>query len=209
MIKKFFIGATSKREPNYKKAKELIDNLPYKKIAICYSNQFIEVARKIKEITDKEVVSMIQVLGCSNPIFKKEIEAIIIIGQGKFHSVSLAYETKLPTYILEDSILTKIEGEDLIKMEKKERGALMKYLMSEKIGIIITTKPGQMRFDKAMEYKRKLKEKKGYVFISNSVDVGEFENFGIDCWVNTACPRMDLDEGTLINLDKIPEDLIK
>lgn len=209
MIKKFFVGAVSKREPDYKKTKELIDSLPHKKIAICYSNQFIEVARKIKETTEKEVVSMIQVLGCSNPIFKPETEAIVIIGQGKFHSVSLAYESKLPTYIIEDSTLTKIEGEDLLKMEKKEKGALMKYLMSEKIGILVTTKPGQMRFEKALEYNRKLKAKKGYVFISNSVDVGEFENFGIDCWVNTACPRMDLDEGSLINLDKIPEDLIK
>lgn len=209
MIKKFFIGAISKREPDYKKIKGLIDSLPYKKIAICYSNQFIEVARKIKEKIDKDVISMIQVLGCSNPVFKPETEAIVIIGQGKFHSVSLAYETKLPTYIIEDSTLTKIEGEDLLKMEKKERGALMKYLISDKIGILVTTKPGQMRFNKAMEYNRKLKEKKGYIFISNNVDVKEFENFGIDCWVNTACPRMDLDEGTLINLDKIPEDLIK
>ena len=47
-------------------------------------------------------------------------------------------------------------------------------------------------------------KKKAYIFITNDINLGEFENFGIDCFVNTACPRMDLvPEGNLINLGKL------
>jgi len=208
-MKKVFIGAVVKQEPDYDKVKELINNIPEKKVAICYSNQFIDVAKKISEIIDKEVLSSFQVLGCSNPKFKEEVEAIIIIGQGKFHSVSLAYESKLPTYVVEGSSLNQITEEEILKMERKEKGALLKYITSNKIGILVTTKPGQMRFEKALEYNRQLKEKKGYVFMDNNLNTAEFENYGIDCWVNTACPRMDLNEGAIMNLDKIPKELIK
>lgn len=209
IMKTVFIGAVAKREPDYGKAKEEINFLPYKKIAICYSNQFVHVAKKISEIIDKEITGMIQVLGCSNPKFKEGTEAILIIGQGKFHSVSLAYESKLPTYILEDSSLSQIEEKDIERMEKKEKAALMRYLTNDKIGILITSKPGQMRLKKALDFKKKLTEKKAYLFIDNHIDINQFENFGIKCWVNTSCPRMDLTDGPLINLDKIPEELIK
>ncbi|MDA3836273.1 MAG: diphthamide synthesis protein [Nanoarchaeota archaeon] len=209
MVKTVFIGALSKREPDYEKIKELVSDIREKKIALLYSNQFLHVANKIAEKIDKDVIVKMQVLGCSNPKFPKEVEAILIIGQGKFHTVSIAYESKLPTYVLEENKIWRVPEEEIDKMVKKERGALLKYLMSDKIGILVTTKPGQMRLQRALEYKRALNDKKGYLFIDNHMDITQFENFGIDYWVNTACPRMDLTEGGLINLNKIPKDLIK
>lgn len=208
-MKTKFIGATVKHEPNYSQIKEKIDSIAENKLAICYSNQFGLIANKISELLGDRVVSKIQVLGCSNPKFKEGTEAILIVGQGKFHTVSLAYESKLPTYVLEGETIWKVTEEEILKMERKEKGALMKYLNSDTIGILITTKPGQMRFRKALEFHRKLTEKKSYVFIANDINVNEFENFGIETWVNTACPRMDLNEGSILNLDKIPSELIK
>ena len=208
-MKTVFIGAKVKRQPEYEKVVEKINSLPVGKIAICYSNQFIEVAKKISESIEKEITAKIQVLGCSRPRFPEGTEGIVIIGQGKFHPVSLAYESQLPTYVLEDSTLRQITSEEIERMEKKEKGALLKYLMSDKIGILITNKPGQMRIKRALEYKKALKEKRGYLFIDNNMDISQFENFGMDFWVNTACPRMDLTDGPLINLEKIPKELIK
>lgn len=213
-MKRAFIGASVRNEPDYEKIKDKVSSIPEKKLAICYSNQFGIIAEKIsnlidKDDKDKEVTQKIQVLGCSNPKFKEGTEAILIVGQGKFHTVSLAYESKLPTYVLEGENIWKVTDEEIEKMEKKEKGALLKYLNSDTIGILITTKPGQMRFRKAMQFHRDLTEKKSYVFIANDINVNEFENFGIETWVNTACPRMDLNEGSILNLDKIPKELIK
>ena len=67
-----------------------------------------------------------QVLGCSNPKFPIEVEAILIVRQGKFHSVSLTYESKLPTYILEDESIKKInrEGVTIFLVEQNAKKAL-------------------------------------------------------------------------------------
>lgn len=208
-MKTMFVGATIKNEPDYDFLVKEISKIPWKKFAICYSNQFELVADKLSKLIDDKVTQKIQVLGCSNPKFKEETEAILIIGQGKFHAVSLAYESKLPTYVLEWDKIWKVPNEEILKMEQKEKGALKKYLMSDEIGILITTKPGQMRFKQALEFHKSLHEKKSYLFIANDINVNEFENFGIKSWVNTACPRMDLDKGFILNLDKIPKELIK
>ncbi len=203
-MKTIFIGARIKKEPNYNKLKKLIDEkIPEKNISICYSNQFVDVAKNLSSIINKKVIHKTQVLGCSNPKFPSEIQAILIVGQGKFHSVSLAYESKLPTYILEDETITKISEKDVEKMEKKEKAMYVKYLNSKKIGILVTNKPGQERLKSAFNFYRSLKNKKGYIFIANDLNINEFENFQIDCWVNTACPRMDLTDGEILNLENL------
>lgn len=207
-MKKLFFGVTVKNQPNYDLIKDKISKIEYKKIALLYSNQFIDVAKDIEKHTDKEIVFKMQVLGCSNPKFPDSTEAILIIGQGKFHTVSIAYESGLPTFVLEGETIWQVSSDEVEKMAKKERGMLLKYLNSDEIGILITTKPGQLRVEKAVEYHKKLKNKKSYLFVANDINISEFENFGLDCWVNTACPRMDLTDGSIINLDKIPKEVI-
>jgi diphthamide biosynthesis enzyme Dph1/Dph2-like protein len=203
-MKTIFVGAKVRREPDYEKVKKLVnEKIPEKNISICYSNQFVEIARKLEKVLDKNVVHKAQVLGCSNPKFPKETQAILIVGQAKFHSVSLAYESKLPTYILEDSTIEKISKEDVEKMDKKEKSMYLKYLNSKKVGILVTNKPGQQRLKSALNFCKELKDKKGYIFIANDLDVNEFENFQIDTWINTACPRMDLTDGNILNLEKL------
>ena len=47
-MKTTFIGAVYKREQDYLKIKELVDKeIPEQKIAICYSNQFAQIAKKL------------------------------------------------------------------------------------------------------------------------------------------------------------------
>ncbi len=205
-MKTEFISAIIKREPNYEEVVSLVDKkIPEKKLALCYSNQFIEIAKKVGNLLEGKIIQRVQVLGCSRPKFSKDVKAILIIGQGKFHSVSLAYESKLPTYILEDETIEKVLDEEVSKMEKKEKGMYLKYLNSKKIGILVTNKPGQQRMKKALDFQRGLKDKKSYIFIGNDINTSEFENFQIDCWVNTACPRMDLVEESILNLEKLEE----
>jgi len=199
-MKTLFISVKIRKEPDYSRIKELVDEIPEKKIAICYSNQFIEIAEKVAETIDKEVLNKIQVLGCSSPNFDSNVKAILLIGQGEFHAVSLAYESKLPIYLLEGDNLRKIKEEEVEKLEKRRKGAYMKYLAAGNLGILISSKPGQQRLNKVIDFKKNLKDKKGYLFIANDLNVSEFENFGLDFWVNSACPRMDLNDAPIINM---------
>ncbi len=200
-MKTIFIPAKSKATLNRSKIKELSKKLP-KDLVIAYSIQYQELAFEIKRIlTNHNILKIIQVLGCSQPKLPKNTKAVLLIGSGRFHAVSLAYETKLPIYILEKNQLTKVSEKDIELYEKKNKASYVKFLNANNVGILISTKPGQENLQKALNLKKKLK-KNSYLFISNAINIHEFENFGLDAWVNTACPRLDMDS-SVININKI------
>jgi len=202
-MKTIFIPAKSRFKLNKSKVLEISKNLP-KTIAIAYSIQYKGQAEEIKALLSKshKINSFTQVLGCSKPAFKKSTQSILLIGDGRFHAISLAFESKLPVYLLENNNLIKISKREIETLEKKQKAAYLKFLHSDKVGILISTKPGQQNLKRALDLKKKLK-KQSYLFIVNNIDTKEFENFGLKSWVNTACPRMDMNTSDVINVDKI------
>ncbi len=200
-MKTLFIPSKIKTEINEQKIQSL--KLP-KSIAIAYSIQYREIAAKVKEILSKKynITGMIQVLGCSRPKFPKDTQAVLLISSGKFHAVSLAAETDIPIYILRADELDRVSGEEVNSFKKRKLASYVKFLNSEKIGILISTKPGQENLKKAISLKSKLKNKISYLFIANEINPKEFENFSIDSWVNTACPRMDFDS-SVVNINDL------
>ncbi len=203
-MKTLFIPVKSKTNLNSKKVLEISSKLP-KNIAIAYSIQYKEIALEVQKIlsNNHKITKITQVLGCSKPIFPKPTNAILIITDGKFHATSLAFETKLPVYILNSNKLEKISKKDIEVLEKKQKAAYIKYLSAKEIGILISTKPGQQRLNQAIEFKKNLKNKKSYLFLANNINPAEFENFNLNCFVNTSCPRMDLEDSRIINLNTL------
>jgi len=199
-MKTIFIPAKYKSKVNKSKIKSLSKKLP-KNIAIAYSIQYKDIAFEIKTLLSNNTTRITQVLGCSKLKFPRNTQAILLIGSGRFHALSLAKETKLPIYILENNKLTKVSKQELELFERRQRASYVKFLNSEKIGVLVSTKPGQQNLKKALNFKKKSK-KQAYLFISNDINTNEFENFTLDCWVNTACPRLDMDS-SIINIDKI------
>jgi len=196
-MKTIFIPAKINTEINEEKISEL--KLP-KLIALAYSIQYKEVASQIQKILSKthKITQFIQVLGCSKPKFSKETKAVLLISSGKFHAVSLAFETNLPVYILEADKLRKISDEEISSLKKRKTASYMKFLNADKVGVLISTKPGQENLQKALSLKNKIKNKNVYFFISNEINTKEFENFPeIKSWVNTACPRLDFDNSVI------------
>jgi len=206
-MKTIFIPAKIKSEINEQKISKL--NLP-KNIAIAYSIQYQETASEIKKIISKKykITSFLQVLGCSKPKLSKDTEAILLISSGKFHGISLAYEINLPVYILESEKLRKISEEEIDSFKKIKTVSYLKFLNADKVGILISTKPGQENLQKSVLFRNNLKNKDIYFFVSNEINTKEFENFPeIKSWINTACPRLDFDS-SVINLSDL-ENLMK
>jgi len=199
-MKKVFIPVKNKTNANLEKIKQLSKKLP-KNLIIAYSIQFIELAKQIKNTLKNKNISFFQVLGCSIPKTKNK-QAILLIGSGKFHAISLAYETKLPVYLLQKDKLEKISKKEIELIEKKHKAAYLKYLYSKKIGVLISNKPGQTRLKQALKLKNKIKNKKTYFFLSSTLNKLEFENFNLDSWINTSCPRLDMDF-PIINIGKL------
>ncbi len=203
-MKTIFIPAKKISKIDKSRISAISKKLP-KKIAIAYSIQYKDQAKEIKFLLSKshKINSFTQVLGCSKPNFPKNTQSILLIGNGRFHAVSLALETKIPVYVLEDNQLTKISKKEIQPLEQKQKASYVKFLNADKVGILISTKPGQQNLQKALEFKKNLKNKKSYLFISNNINTSEFENFGLDSWVNTACPRMDMNSNLVINISNL------
>jgi 2-(3-amino-3-carboxypropyl)histidine synthase len=199
-----FIPAKSKLKLNKKKVEEISKKLP-ENIAIAYSIQYEDLALETKDILSKhhKITKSIQVLGCSKPNLPKNTQAILLISSGKFHAISLASETKLPVYILEHNNFSKVSDKEINEIKKKQKVAYMKFLHADKVGILVSTKSGQQNLKRAIEISKKIKNKKSYLFISNNVNISEFENFGLNSWINTACPRLDMENNSIINMDKL------
>lgn len=200
-MKVLYISSKINSKINENKIRSL--KLP-KNIAIAYSIQYKNIAEKIKEILSERhnITGMIQVLGCSKPKFSKNTQVVLLITSGRFHAVSLALETKLPVYILESDKLREISREEISSFEKRKHVSYMNFLNSDTVGILISTKPGQENMKEALLLKDKLGNKRSYLFLGNEIDTRQFENFNINAWINTACPRLDF-EGFVFNIEDL------
>ncbi|MBW2990801.1 2-(3-amino-3-carboxypropyl)histidine synthase subunit [Candidatus Woesearchaeota archaeon] len=194
---------------------KLIDELP-DKIALFGSVQFLdclEQAKKKIESRGKKVLLLKtehtkypgQLLGCNIKEFKKEkqdFDAFLYIGDGCFHPKALVLKNHKPAFALNplSKKYFKLEEKDVIDMKKKVKGALMKFMESKEIGVLISTKPGQIDMKKAYELEKKFPDKNFYFLIFDTIDFNELENFPfVECFVNTACPRISYDEAEKIS----------
>jgi len=181
-----------------------IAKLP-KKLFLAYSIQYKELAKQIKsqlEQNNVKIPQFQQVLGCSKV---NTTLPILLVSTGKFHAQNLMLQTPI-LYKVENNKITRVSDKEVSKIRVKKKTALIKYLKADKIGILVSTKPGQENLDKAIKLKKQLenKNKKPFIFISNNIDISQFENFNIDSWVNTACSGIAMDNSNIINIDELP-----
>ena len=170
----------------------------------------LQHAHQLEEVQKKIPDSIIggQILGCN---FSKALEikdkivAYLYIGSGPFHPVGLAQVSKMPVYVANPTTneFGKISEKEVQDYEKRKKGSQIKYLHAEKAGIIVSVKPHQQKWHEAFRLQKKLK-KKTYIFVTNTLDTTQMENFSdIPVWINTACPRIEDDE--LINIADVLE----
>ena len=174
----------------------------YKSIGLVTTAQHLSQMGDIKEFLQskgKRVEVGGQVLGCSQDnALKLDVECILYTGSGRFHPLGIALKTEKPVYILNplSGSLDKITDAEKKHWLGKRKGAISRALNSETYGIMVSTKDGQYDLRKALELKRKLeaKNKKAIVFAAEELTPANLLPFRVDCWVNTACPRIAGDE---------------
>ncbi len=177
-----------------------------KKIGLVSTLQFLgslEKARKYLEEKGKTVkigrgrFNAGQILGCDVSAAKtieKEVEAFLYIGSGNFHPLGLALQTEKTVYFLdiEKNELNKVNKEKFLK-QRYVAAALAKD--ANRFGILVSVKPGQMNLELAKKIKKKLEEKgkKAYILVFNEIKPEKIEGLDLDCYINTACPRIAVD----------------
>ena len=196
-----------------------LDKLP-KKIGIVTTAQFMNKTNEIIEYLEKNNKESFidklkqrnegQLLGCDQGGAIKiqgKVDAFLYIGSGKFHSLGVAMNTIKDVFCFNPvtSIFEKLNNEEI---ENYKKVKYIKFLSAENIGIMVTIKPGQYSYRKALEIKEKLekKEKKCFIFVFDTLDANEMNNFPfIDFWINTACPRIadDKDKSNVIDMNEL------
>ncbi len=193
----------------------------YSQVALYASVQFVNKLDSVKQQLQEHKISIItskadranavsQLLGCDNyhsslNLSSTELvnlDAYLYIGDGQFHPLALVYAQKnLPDkkeIVGNDPIQNKLflVNEQQVKtILDLSRSSLMKFWQATKIGVIITIKPGQEQLQASLALEKKFPHKKYYYFIDNNISFDQLENFPfIEVWVNTACPRIGLDD---------------
>ncbi|MBI4155350.1 diphthamide synthesis protein [Candidatus Woesearchaeota archaeon] len=149
-----------------------------------------------------------QILGCNVESAKKiqnKVDAFLYIGLGMFHPWALIVLNK-PVYVLNPLTqeIKKISEDEIKKYRKERKGKVLKFMHAKTVGLLVSTKPLQQNLNKALILKDSILGKKVYIFVSNNLNEQQLENFkGVDCWVNTACPRIEGEK--MLNYSEIPQ----
>ncbi len=192
--------------------KKAVSFLTWKKIGLVTTVQHVhklDEARKmllkcgkIVEIGDSGSLRYAgQILGCdysnARAILEK-VDAFLFIGGGKFHAIGVALATGKATIAADPYENRAFTVCDEVKEILKKRWAnIHEAKQAKRVGICIGLKTGQKRIDKALRIKSLL-DKAGKVatlFALKEISPEALMQFPtIDAFVNTACPRLSLDD---------------
>ena len=193
---------------------KLLDKIPGKTISLAATIQYIDLVPKVKSyleskgkkvITKQGAFHKAHILGCNSTALDKSADTILIITDGTFHAMNNAIQLQREIYIFTTNTLDKIEQKEIDAHNKKTLTKQKKFLLSNNIGLIVSTKHGQHHKSiQIIKEKIEKKNKKVYVVESNNIDTNEFENFPqIQMWANTACFGLARDDMRIINLTDI------
>jgi 2-(3-amino-3-carboxypropyl)histidine synthase len=144
-----------------------------------------------------------QVIGCDYSNAKsiaKDVEAFLFVGGGHFHALGVALSTSKPTVVADPyekrAYAVDKEAEKIIK----QRWASIEEAKTAKtFAVLLGLKPGQKKFDEALSVKKKLEEngKTAFLFVAKEITPEVLMEFPtVDAYVNTACPRISLDDAS-------------
>lgn len=210
-MEKLFIEARKK----FKKLNlSILDSLPGKTISLAATVQYIDLIPKVKAYleekgkkveTKKGAFYQAHVIGCNPVAFNPKADTLLLLADGKFHAKNNAIILNKEIHVFNNNSIELFSKQDIEKYQKQIKVKQKKFLFHDKIGILVSTKPGQ-NYKQVQKIKKQIKKlrKEVYIFEANNLSINEFENFPqIKIWVNTACFGLSLDHPCIINIQNI------
>jgi 2-(3-amino-3-carboxypropyl)histidine synthase len=198
--------------------RKFIGKIRFRKICLVSTVQFRKAAAEAKRFMEDNGFSVLDggfILGCDSMKALKcgsASDCYLFIGSGRFHPLGLQEKTDKPVLFLdiERRSLEDLSGEkNKLEIRKRLRIEKAKGLMN--FGIMVSSKPGQLRMKQAEEVKRKLEASggKAYILAGGFFSPEKLLGLKIDVLINTACPRMRDDAGLfgkiILNADDVDE----
>ena len=165
------------------------------KVGIITTIQHMHQIEDVQKQLPKSIIAG-QVLGCtaqSAVRVQKKVDAFLYVGSGVFHPIMVSIAVNKPVYKYNPLTkkVTKSLKKDADKYLQKKQGKLIKFLSARRIGILVTTKPGQEHLKWAKQLASRDDDKEYYLFAFDTLNQINMDDFNfIDMWVDTACPRI-------------------
>jgi len=149
---------------------------------------------------DRRVAYAGQLLGCdyhTATVIAGDVDAYMYVGTGDFHPLGVAILVDKPV-VIADPERNEARRLDEVKdrIVRQRHGAIARAHDAQTFGIIVSKKIGQERMSLARDLKA-LAEKHGRtaeIFFMDRVAPDLLEGYRIDAWVNTACPRIAIED---------------
>lgn len=144
---------------------------------------------------DRRVSYPGQVLGCNFTSARVDCGEFLYIGGGVFHPLGIAIATGKKV-IAADPELNKASEVDPERFQRKRAGYIERSMDAKVFGIIVSTKNGQNRMELAEKLKEiaRRKGRTGTIILMDLVTPEQLCGFKVDAFVNTACPRITIDD---------------
>ncbi len=186
------------------------------RVGLLATIQHLHMLGKAKEILEKNGKKVVipkakgkiaydgQIIGCYFEHAKdveNMVDAFVVIATGIFHALGLALAVDKKV-IVADPAKNEAKCLDELKFRflKKRYACIEKVKQAERIGIVVSVKPGQFMLDEARKIKKMLEDKGKDVYLIVADEISnEIENFGLDAYIIVACPRIVIDDAGRFN----------
>lgn len=183
----------------------------FKRLGLVTTCQYLWALSKVKERLEHHGYSAIigkgrgwlkdgQILGCEFHTaydIREGVDAFLFLGQGGFHPIGVALATGKPVFVLDPHFkeVRSVDGEVRDALKKTILG-VYRATDAEKFGVLIGLKEGQMRIEEALRIADELRAFGRHVRLLAMREVREdrLSLFNFDAFIQTACPRVSMDE---------------
>jgi 2-(3-amino-3-carboxypropyl)histidine synthase len=151
---------------------------------------------------DRRLAYAAQALGCNYTTAESiagSVDAFLFLGTGAFHPLGLAFAVDKPVYSLDPlqgTLEPPIDREKLIARRLLRVAACRD---AQRFGILVSSFPGQDRSGTALALQRRAIQhgREAEILVFDRLDARDLEGRALDAYVNTACPRIALDDADL------------
>lgn len=141
-----------------------------------------------------------QALGCNYTgaeSIANEVDAFLFLGTGQFHPIGLAFAVDRPVHAL-DPLRAELEPPiDREALIRKRQLVVAGTRDARRWGILVSTFAGQNRSPTALALQERARARgwDAEILLFDRLDGRDLEGRAFDAYVNTACPRIALDDG--------------
>lgn len=143
-----------------------------------------------------------QALGCNYTgaeAVASEVDAFLFLGTGRFHPVGLALAVDRPVYSMDPLQGTLEEPIDRGAIIRRRQLLVASVRDARRFGILVSSFAGQNRtaMALALQNRARARGRQAEILSFQRIDPRDLEGRDLDAYVNTACPRIAIDDSSL------------